>query len=322
MARKILLTGATGFVGRHVREALEATSAEVRCGSRDPERAARRVPDATWCRVDVNDEDSLRAALKGCDAAIYLVHSMGSTDDYATEERRAAERFADACVEAGVERVVYLGGVAPAGEPSVHLASRIETGRMLRERCPGVVELRAAMVIGAGSESWRICRDLAVRLPLMVLPKWLQTRSYPVAIEDVVAAIVHAALADAPDLAGCYDLPGPECLSAEEILRRIARLRGIDPVTIPVPLLSPSLSSYWLKLVSGANYDVARELVQGLTEDLLPTCPLYWDRMPDHELIPFDEAAARALEHEEPLPISTRWLETTIRRLARRYREA
>ena len=247
---------------------------------------------------------------------------MGSADDYAAEERRAAARFADACVEAGVERVVYLGGVAPAGEPSVHLASRIETGRMLRERCPGVVELRAAMVIGAGSESWRICRDLAVRLPLMVLPKWLQTLSYPVAIEDVVAAIVHAALAEAPDVAGCYDLPGPECLSAEQILRRIAHLRGIEPVTIPVPVLSPSLSSYWLKLVSGANYDVARELVQGLTEDLIPTCPVYWDRMDAHRLTSFDEAASRALDDEEELPVSTRWLEKAIRGIARRYREA
>lgn len=319
MTNTILLTGATGFVGRHVRTALEPLDVVVRCGSRRPEAAAKDYPQAPWCRVDVTEPATLQRAVEGCDAAIYLVHSMGSGGDYAEEERAAAEAFASACVEAGVRRVVYLGGVAPEGPPSVHLASRLETGRILRERAHGTIELRAAMIIGDGSESWRICRDLAVRLPLMVLPRWLKTRSCPVAIRDVVAAIVHAVLhEDVP--AGAYDIPGPSCLPAEEILRRIAHLRGIEPITFHVPVLSPRLSSYWLKLVTTANYDLARELIEGLTQDLLPTCPLYWEQMGAHELQSFDDAALEAMRNEEDLDRRTRTLERAVHALARRHR--
>lgn len=322
MPNRILLTGATGFVGNHVRAALEQASVSVRCCSRNPAAASERFPDSEWCRLDVTDPSTIREALTDCDAAIYLVHSMGNTGDYAQEESDAAKTFAESCADAGVRRVVYLGGVAPEGPPSVHLASRLETGRILRQRGPGVVELRAAMVIGDGSESWQICRDLAVRLPMMVLPRWLRTRSCPVAIRDVVAAIVHASQSEAGDLAGCYDIPGPECISAEDILRRIARLRGIEPVTIRVPVLSPRLSSYWLKLITSANYQVACELIEGLTNDLLPTCPIYWERIGDYELQSFDDAAVEAMRNEADLGYMTRVLENTMRRIARRHRKA
>jgi uncharacterized protein YbjT (DUF2867 family) len=318
---RVLLTGATGFVGANVRAALARTPTSVRCSSRNPKAAAKRYPDAEWCRLDVTDPSSIREAVAGCDSAIYLVHSMSNTPNYADEERQAAEAFAAACTDAGVKRIVYLGGVAPSGPPSVHLKSRIETGRILRTQAPGVVELRAAMVIGHGSESWRICRDLATRLPLMVLPRWLRTRSCPVAIRDVVAAISHAALDDSEELPGCYDVPGPECISAEAILRRIAHLRGIEPVTFRVPVLSPRLSSYWLKLVTAADYGLARELIEGLTSDLLPSCPIYWERMDGYELQPFDDAAVEAFSHEA-LDRKTKMLEATMRLIARRYRGA
>lgn len=319
MSRSILLTGATGFVGGHVREALASVDVTVRCGSRRPDEAAQKYPEASWCRVDVTEPATLHQALQGCDAAIYLVHSMGNVEDYAREEREAAQAFASACTEAGVRRVVYLGGVAPEGPPSVHLASRLETGRILREQAAGVIELRAAMIIGAGSESWRICRDLAVRLPLMVLPRWLRTRSHPVAVRDVVAAIVHAVLHDDVP-SGAYDVPGPECLRAEDILRRIAQLRGIEPITFRLPVLSPQLSSYWLKLVTTANYELARELIEGLTNDLLPSCPLYWDQMDDHQLQSFDDAALDAMRNGEELDKRTRALERVVHWMARRHR--
>jgi uncharacterized protein YbjT (DUF2867 family) len=176
------------------------------------------------------------------------------------------------------------------------------------------------MIIGAGSASWRICRDLAARLPFMLLPKWLSTRSQPVAIDDVVLALAEAASIELSGSA-VYDLPGPEVLSAKEILMRIAHLHGTEPRTINVPILTPKLSSYWLKLVSGADFSIARELVEGLQTDLLPTQAPFWERLPEHTLVSFDEAAASALANEPPGSLRSQMLEAASRRFSRRRPE-
>jgi len=267
--------------------------------------------------LDLERPETLPPALRNVRSVIYLVHSMGSGGDYERQERESAQRFAEEADRAGVRRIVYLGGIAPMGEPSKHLRSRLATGEILRKGPVPAVELRAGMVIGAGSESWRIVRDLSMRLPAMLLPQWLQSRSQPIAIDDVVTAIV-ASLAIPDEEVGCYDLPGPETLTAKEILFRIARLRGMEPLAFQVPILTPRLSSYWLKLVTRANYHVAQELVHGLTSDLISPDEGFWRLMPAHERIPFDVAARRALQDEEAsVGLAGRAVEAMVRRMSR-----
>ncbi|MBV9948748.1 MAG: NAD(P)H-binding protein [Myxococcales bacterium] len=318
----ILLTGATGFIGGRVLARLRALGAPVRCASREPARASAAQPQVAWVRLDVDDPASMGPALSGVRAVVYLVHGMGAGKGprYAEREKAAARAMAAAAERAGVERIVYLGAVAPRGRPSRHLRSRLSTGESLRAGPVPVFELRAAMVIGHGSLSWRIVRDLAVRLPAMVLPRWLASRSQPVAVDDVVFAIERA-LYMPVERAGVYELPGPEVLSGREILLRIARLRGTRPLTIGVPLLTPRLSSYWLKFVTGADDAVARELVDGLASDLLPTGRAFWELLPEHHRQSFDEAAGRALaEDRSSLAGPMILLEDGLARLSRRAR--
>lgn len=290
----VVLTGATGFVGSELEPRLEAAGHRVRCAARDPERAARARPTLDWVEFDLNRKDTVERALRGAHAAVYLVHGMAAGAGYEQRERDWARTFTDAAASAGLERIVYLGGVAPRGHPSRHLQSRLATGEILRAGSVPVFELRAGMIIGRGSASFQIVRDLAARLPAMLLPSWLETRSQPIAIDDVVYGLTRA-LELPLTSAGIYDVPGPEILTAREILFRIAALRGTRPFAVGVPVLSPRLSSYWLKFVTGADYHLARELVEGLSSDLLPSHRVLWDELPEHHLMPFDEAARRAL---------------------------
>lgn len=296
----ILLTGATGFVGRHLYPALAAAGHTIVCASRDPRRAAAELPDRFWRPIDLRSEASVRAALRDCHAAYYLVHALtGAGAHYPRYEEEAATLFRRAADDAGLSRIVYLGGMAPAGESSRHLASRLRTGEVLRAGATPTFELRASMIIGAGSASWRICRDLAVRLPVMILPRWLRSRTQPIAIDDVVVALLAALGFDA-GLAGDYDVPGPDTMTAREILQSIARLAGIHPLMLDVPLLTPHLSAYWIRLVTRADAQLAAELVEGLRTDILARNQGIWTLLPDHQRIPFDRAARQALEAEEP----------------------
>ncbi|GAC1376412.1 MAG: hypothetical protein NVSMB47_21950 [Polyangiales bacterium] len=294
----VLLTGATGFVGSHALPRLLASGLDVRCATRDVDKARAAHPDRTWVPFDLSRPESIAPALRGCRAALYLVHEMAAGDGYEEREAASAEAFRQAAADEGVERIVYLGGVAPKGKPSRHLRSRLHTGELLRAGRVPVFELRASMIVGHGSLSWQIVRDLAMRLPAMILPRWLSTRSQPVAIDDVAFALERA-LTLSVSSAGVHDLPGPDVLSAKEILLRIARLRGKRPITLSVPILSPRLSSYWLRLVTGANYHVARELIEGLSSDLLADGRGLWAVTPDHAPLSFDEAARRALAEDE-----------------------
>jgi uncharacterized protein YbjT (DUF2867 family) len=304
--RTILVTGATGFVGRALVPALLAEGARVRATT----RRLRGGEDARvgWVEADVAHPADLPRALEGVDAAYFLVHGMaGGGDDYAEEERRTAAAFAREAELAGVSRIVYLGGVAPRGRPSRHLASRLAVGEVIRGGRVPALELRASMIIGAGSTSWQVVRDLALRLPAMLLPSWAESRTCPVAIEDVVAALVGALelpLGDGSLPGGAWlDLPGPDVLSLREILERVAALRGRVLPSIRAPLPAPRISTLWLKLVSGADWTVVRELVQGLEHDLLPLAgSSYWERVAPRSLVPFDEAARRALAEERPVP--------------------
>lgn len=314
--KRILLTGATGFVGNSLYPVLAAAGYRVVCGSREPEKATRRLPHRQFVRLDTGDASSLREALKDCTGAVYLIHSMARGGDYAERERAGALAFRTAAEEAGLERIVYLGAMRPRGAPSRHLESRLRTGEILRAGTVSTIELQATMVIGSGSESFRMVRDLSARLPAMVLPAWLNTRTQPIAIADVVAALAYA-LGEPKEVAGVFALPGPETLSAREILMRTARLLGHHPYMVGVPLVTPKLSSYWIRLITRADIHIAEELVQGLRSDIVHEGPGYWSRLPAHRLQSFDAAVKGALRGEqESLGAGARVVEHLIDQLS------
>ncbi len=294
MGERVLIAGAAGFVGHQLEPFVRGMGRDVVCGTRDPAAAARRFPGRSWVHLELDEPASIARAMEGCAAAYYLVHGLRSGRDYPRREEAQAHAFARAARERGVRRVIYLGGVEPRGEVSQHLQSRLRTGAILRAECPLGVELRAAMIIGAESVSWQMVHDLSARLPAMLLPAWTHFRSSPVAIDDVLVALACAL--DVPlERSAWFDLPGPEIMTHGEMLLRVSTLLGNAPALIPVPLVTPILSSYWVALVTRVDLPVARELVAGLQSDLVPTGPSFWEHLPEHRLLSFDEAVRRAV---------------------------
>jgi len=297
--KRILLTGATGFVGAAVYPALAAAGWQIRCLTRDASSAKRRRPALQWVEGDIADAGAMARALEGCEAALYLVHGMGEGGDFESRDREGAVRFSRAAASAGVRRIVYLGGMAPrAGHPSPHLRSRLQVGEVLRGGPVQAIELRASMIVGHGSLSWLIVRDLAARLPVMVLPAWLGSLTQPIAVDDVVAALVGALQAPVSGSAW-FDIGGPDTLSGKQILDETASVLGVHrPWTIAVPVLTPRLSSLWVRFVTRARWSVAREVVVGLTQDLLAHDDRFWSLIGHPQRRHFAEAARAALAAE------------------------
>lgn len=312
----VLVLGATGFVGSALVTALAGANETVRAAARTAPRSADAGwPGVRWVHCDLTRPETIPPALDGIDVAYYLVHSMGGHgDDFRDTDRRCARAFAHAAAHSSCRRIIYLGGVAPRRRPSDHLASRLEVGEILRAGAVPALELRASMIVGNGSASWQIVRDLAERLPFMILPKWLDTRTCPIALPDVIAALLDAREVPLPT-SWWFDVPGPEVLRAREMLSIVAALDGRRVPSVRVPVLTPGLSAMWLQLVSGADYALARELVLGLTHDLLPQRS-FWAITGRAPRWTFREAAAAALAAEAP-PSSriARAIEGIVRRL-------
>ena len=264
MAARVLLTGATGYIGGRLLRRFEQRGRPVRCLVREPVRLEPARPTTEIVQGDCLDEETLDRALASIDIAYYLVHSMASQRDFAEADRRAAENFGRAAARAGVRRIVYLGGLTDAAESrSRHLASRAQTGDALRASGVPVVEFRAGIVVGAGSLSFEMIQALVERLPVMICPRWIATLTQPIAIDDVLAYLEAAA--DLPgDARGVFDIGGPEVLSYGEMMRQYARLRGLHRRLLPVPVLTPRLSGLWLALVTPTQARVGRALVEGL----------------------------------------------------------
>ena len=304
--KDVLILGASGFLGRHLAYALREQGCEVRLASRSPRRPSRPSGSA-WVQADVLRLDTLSEAMQGCDVVVNLVHLMGQSGDLLLREKVAAWNIRQAAEGAGVSHIVYLGGPRSSGRASAHLQARLATGDILRSGAVPTTEIRASMIVGSQSESFRMVRDLAVRLPFMVLPRWLHTRSSPIGVRDVTTALVHACMGEAPRASAWFDLPGPETLTAKEILLRVAAVRRRRPITVSIPLVSPGLSSHWIGLVSDADYNIAKKLVAGLQSDLLFDGPSYWGRMPQHQLQPFDVAVAEAFEGSAAQGWAAQW---------------
>jgi uncharacterized protein YbjT (DUF2867 family) len=266
--KNIVLTGATGYVGSQLLPRLLEAGHKVRCVVRDPDRAD--LPGgARVVRGDVLTGDGLDEAASGAEVAYYLVHSMGGDgdEDFAARDRRAARAFGEAMARAGVARTIYLGGMEGAGDGgSEHLRSRLEVAEVLAGTVAELVHVRAAMIVGAGSASFQMLRGLVERLPVMITPKWLETRSQPVAIADVVDAL--AALAVRDDAPAEVQLGGADVLTYREMLRRFAAVEGRrQPLLLGIPLFSPRLSSYWVALVTPVRLALVRPLVEGLSTE-------------------------------------------------------
>lgn len=303
----ILVTGATGYVGGRLVPLLVQDGRRVRCLARQPERLLSCVPAGVEVvSGDVLDAASLSRAMTGVEAAYYLVHSMGARGDFETQDRLAADNFAAAARAAGVQRIIYLGGLGEdAPDLSAHLRSRHEVGERLRAHGLPVIEFRASIIIGSGSLSFEMIRALVERLPVMVTPRWVRVTAQPIAIGDVLAYL-RAALSLRLERSLVVEIGGPDQVSYRELMREYARQRGLRRLMIPVPLLTPRLSSLWLGLVTPLYARVGRKLVESLRHPTVVRDDSALRLFPIRPL-GMREAIACALRNEDASFAQTRW---------------
>ncbi|MFJ6699590.1 SDR family oxidoreductase [Streptomyces sp. NPDC091272] len=317
---RCLVTGASGYIGGRLVPELLAAGHEVRCLARTP----AKLRDFPWSeqvetvRGDVTDPDSTARAMADVDVAYYLVHALGTGKGFERTDREAAENFGEQARKAGVRRIVYLGGLTPSGvserELSPHLRSRTEVGRILLASGVPTAVLRAAVIIGSGSASFEMLRHLTERLPLMVTPSWVRTRIQPIAVRDVLRLLVGAAELP-PEVNRTFDIGGPDILTYRDMMQRYARVAGLPRrLILPVPVLTPRLSSHWVGLVTPVPASIARPLSESLRHEVVCT---------EHDIdgyvpgppggpVGFERAVELALRRVQDADVTTRWSSASV----------
>jgi len=310
--KKILVLGATGYIGGRLVPRLIQAGYPVRCLVRDP----RKLGGRGWHGVevvagDVLERDSLDGALEGCHIAYYLVHSMGGVGgDFILRDRTGAENMAEAAAAASLERIIYLGGLGDRSTAlSPHLRSRNEVGRLLASGSVPVTEFRAAMIIGSGSASFDMMHALVNRLPVMVAPKWVETRSQPISVRDVLQYLLDCL--SVPESTGAMiDIGGTDILSYREMMLRFARLLHLRRWIVVVPVLTPRLSSLWMNLVTPISASIARPLIEGLRSEMICENDLARRLFP-FEPRGFEEAVVKALQRIQGFSVESTWSDAT-----------
>lgn len=310
---RVLITGATGYIGRRLMKQLLARDSHA---IRLLVRNRRKVQETVQSRLEIVEGDTfqpaaLDRALTGVDTAFYLIHSMGSGREYEQLDRQSAENFRDACIRQGVRRLVYLGGLGVRDSASRHLLSRLETGEILSAR-PGELEtiwLRAGVIIGSGSASFEIIRNLVQKLPVMVTPRWVNTRTQPIAVGDVLRYLL-AAMELAAGENRIIDIGG-EIMSFRQMLTEAARVMGLRRLLFSVPVLSPRLSAYWLVLFTPVPFRMAQALVEGLKSETVAQNDLARRLFPQILPISYEKAISRAIAEIEENQVLSRWCDSS-----------
>ena len=314
--KPILITGATGYIGGRLVPQLLERGYRVRCLARDVRKLSGRGwdedPRVEIVRGDVLDPESVRSAMQGCHAAFYMVHSMMAGEKtFESTDRVAANNFAKGAEAEGLEQIIYLGGLGRKAEKlSPHLESRHEVGDVLREGKVPVTELRAAMIVGSGSASFEMLRSLVSKLPVMICPRWVEVRTQPIAIRDVLAYLIGC-LETPATLGHVFDIGGPDVLTYHDMMMRFAAILGYKRWVIVVPVLTPRLSAYWVNLMTPVNAAMAFALIESLQYETL--C----EEGKIHDLVPiprtgFDDACRWALEKVNQNAVETRWTNASL----------
>ena len=306
-----LVFGASGYIGTNLTPRLQKGGWRVRASARHREvLEARGWHEVELVEADALKPESLDPVLQGIDVAFYLVHSMAAGRNFARLDIEAARNFAAAAARAGVGRIVYLGGLIPESPKSQHLASRAATGDVLREGTVPVTEIRAGMIVGPGSAAYEVIRDLVNYLPVMVTPRWVQSRSTPIALDNLLDYLIGVAAL--PEAAGrTYDVGGPETLTYEALMRQYGELVGRRFRLLSLPVLTPRLSSYWLRLVTSVPTPIARALIDGLEHDVIAD-DAEIRRLIPLKLLDFRQSVQAALEAERNNAVVAHWVEGSI----------
>ncbi len=304
----VAVVGASGYIGSNLVPKLVARGFRVRATARSREvLAGRRWPGVEIVCADVLAPATLAEALVGIDVAYYLVHSLDTSGDFSLLEQQGADNFAEAAANAGVRRIVYLGGLIPENADSQHLVSRRITGEHLRSGRVPVTEIRAGIIVGPGSYAFEVIRDLVNNLPVMVTPRWVKVKSPPIALDNLLVYLVRVAELD--EAAGLiYDAAGPEMLSYKELMLQYGEFVGKRPFIIPVPVLTPTLSSYWLRAVTSVPTPIARALIAGLKLDIQADDSALRSLVPQ-QLLTYREAVAAVFDAERHNAVAARWTE-------------
>lgn len=303
---KILITGATGYIGGRLVRALEHSSRQIRCMARRPEVLLPRVSrDVDVVAGDVLLPDTLRSAMEDVDTAYYLVHSLGLGASFEAVEAEGASNFAAAARQAGVKKIIYLGGLSDADTESPHMRSRHHVGDLLRASGVPTLEFRASVILGSGSLSFELIRALVGRLPIMITPRWVHVKAQPIGVNDVLAYLVAALESDATENP-IYEIGGKEQMSYGELMKVYAEKRGLRRLIIPVPVLTPRLSSLWLGLVTPVFARIGRKLIDSMTSPSVVRNPAALD---DFSVRPVGirEAIDQALRNEDQEFAETHW---------------